>query len=164
MNITKNIDKKNFAPNKPNQNNFFSYNKSPQPLNKINMQKTNPFSISEPTKKYEYEENFIGNINLNDYLNNNQVNFYQNKNRNKQKSPSQNINYNRNYNLKPFDNYDVDNKNINYRNNKEDKTNNNIKKTIMKVKEQNKEEYAQYINQNYGNNNIYNYNNYYLCH
>ena len=161
MNITKNIDKKNFAPNKPNQNNFFSYNKSPQPLNKINMQKTNPFSISEPTKKYEYEENFIGNINLNDYLNNNQVNFYQNKNRNKQKSPSQNINYNRNYNLKPFDNYDVDNKNINYRNNKEDKTNNNIKKTIMKVKEQNKEEYAQYINQNYGNNNIYNYNNYY---
>ena len=166
MNVTKNKDLKNYAINKPNINNFFSYNRSPQPINKMNFQKNNPFSISEPTKKYEYEDNFDKNININDYLNNNQVNFYQNKNRNKQKSPFQTINYNRNYNIKHFESDDIDNNNINinYKNNKAENNYNNYqnyKNKIRTIKDQNKNEYAQYINPNYGNNNIYNYNNYF---
>ena len=181
MNITKNKEFRKLVNNKLNQNNFISSNKSPQPTNKIKIytQSYNPYSLPNPTKNYGVRDNLDKNININEYLNNKQVNFYQNRNKNKGRSPEnldriQNNNYfnykkgynsNTNYNqniMKHFENDDIDDKNINIKKNKEvHKYNKNLKKKIMEIKEQNIEEYNQYVNKNVGNNNIYNYNNYF---
>ena len=174
MNIKKNKEIRKYPTNKPNQNNFVSFNRSPQPTNKLKIQSHSPIPFSNQTN-LEYEDNIDENININEYLNNKQTNFYQNKNRTKGRSPLpnnnyynyiKNYNYNTNYSpniIKHFESDDMDEHNINYKNNKDDyeHKNKNLKKKIQQIKEQNREEYNQYINKNYGNNNIYNYNNYY---
>ena len=175
MNVTKNKEIR--------EKYFIKSNKSPQPLqklkydNKISTYERSPGPYPYAPQNFQVEENLEKNININDYLNNNQINFYP---RNKQRSPvniNRNINnnnyyyYNKNYFpdiAKHFESDDVEDKNTNF-NNKEEYNNNsnnnkNWKKKILQIKEQNKEEYEQYINKNYNNysnNNIYNYNNYY---
>ena len=174
MNFKKNKEPRKYPINKPNQNNFVTFNRSPQPNNKLKMQSHSPIPIPNQAN-LEYEDNLDENININEYLNNKQTNFYQNKNRTKGRSPLpnnnyynyiKNYNYNTNYSpniIKHFESDDMDDRNVNYKNNKEDFNykGNNLKKKILEIKEQNSEEYNQYINKNYGNNNIYNYNNYY---
>ena len=174
MNVTKNKEIR--------EKYFIKSNKSPQPLqklkydNKISTYERSPGPYPYAPKNLQVEENLDKNININDYLNNNQINFYP---RNKQRSPvniNRNINNNNNYYnknyfqdiAKHFESDDVEDKNTNF-NNKEEYNNNsnnnkNWKKKILQIKEQNKEEYELYINKNYNNysnNNIYNYNNYY---
>ena len=173
MNISKNKDLKKL-------NNFISSNKSPQPTNKLrpNIQPYEINSFPNPQRPFQVQDNLDENININDYLNHKQINFYQNKNKNKGRSPEnlnriQNnyYNYNKYYNsntnyypniAKHFESDDMDDKNINYKNNKDEYNKSiNLKKKILEIREQNSEEYNQYINKNYGSNNIYNYNNYY---
>ena len=161
MNVTKNKEIR--------EKYFIKSNKSPQPLqklkydNKISTYERSPGPYPYAPQNFQVEENLEKNININDYLNNNQINFYP---RNKQRSPvniNRNINNNNNYYnknyfpdiAKHFESDDVEDKNTNF-NNKEEYSNNsnnnkNWKKKILQIKEQNKEEYEQYINKNYNN-------------
>ena len=174
----------NFTKNKEIQNqNYYSIvsNRSPPPFNKIknNLRSYERSPIPNMIKNFEVEENLEENININDYLNSKQINFYQGKNRLKGRSP-ENVNkiqnnnyfnfnrnyYNDNYNpniIKHFesDDFDEKNNNIKKQDNSNYNKNKNLKKKILQIKQQNIEEYEQYVNKNYNNNNIYNYNNYY---
>ena len=176
MNFTKNKEIKQ-------RQNYYSItsNRSPQPFNKIknNLRSYERSPVPNITKNFEVEENLEENININDYLNNKQVNFYQSKKRLKGRSPENvnkiqnnnyynfNRNYYNNYNpniMKHFESDDFEDKNTNINNKEENNNynkNKNWKKKILQIKEQNTEEYEQYINKNYNNNNVYNYNNYY---
>ena len=192
MNYTKS---KEIIPNQ-NQNqkqnlnqkqNYYSIpsNRSPPPFNKLKNNlhlrsfERSPIPVNI-TKNFEVEENLEENININDYLNSKQINFYQSKNRFKGRSPEnvhkinkiQNNNYynfnrnyyNDNYNpniIKHFESDDFDDNNNNKQENNNYNKNKNLKKKILEIKQQNSEEYEQYINKNYNNNNIYNYNNFY---
>ena len=169
MNFTKNKEI-----NIPKQN--YISNRSPQPNNKLrnyNIQSQGRSPIPNPPRNFDIEDNIEENININEYLNSKQTNFYQMKNKNKERSPENklqnnnyfnyNNNFNNNYNntyypnvRKHFESDDLDDKNMDYKNN-----NINWKKKILEIKEQNSKEYKQYINRNYNNNNIYNYNNYF---
>ena len=174
MNVTKNKEIR--------EKYFIKTNRSPQPLQKlkydykISTLERSPPPYLYPPQNFHVEENLEKNININEYLNYNQVNFYP---RNKQRSPennNRNINFNNNYYnynknyypdiAKHFESDDLEDKNTSYNNKEEYNSNNhkNWKKKILQIREQNKEEYEQYINKNYNNysnNNIYNYNNYY---
>ena len=170
MNVTKNKEIK--------EKYFIKSNKSPQPIqksktnNKIQIYEQSSFPYPYPSHNFLVEENLDENININDYLNNKQTNFYPNKGRIRLRSPenfnrinNNYYNFNKNYYpdiAKHFESDDLEDKNTSY-NNKDEYNNNNKnwKKKILEIKEQNKEEYEQYINKNYSNNNIYNYNNYY---
>ena len=131
-----------------NNNNFYSFNKSPEPPN-YNQHKNYFYQNNlwqRNMNKYETDIiNLDDNININDYLRKNQ-----NMKRTTQRSPmnynqNQQNNYynynnktnNRNKILKQFDSDDYDDNNLNYQYSN-DNINSNWKKKILQINEQNR--------------------------